>query len=297
MKEYSYEITCCSTADITKEHMDERNIKCIFFHCYLDGQHYLDDLGQTIPYAEFYQKLREGAEPKTSQINSEEFMDFWVPMLEAGKDVLHLSLSSGISGVYNSARIAAEELNERFGDHKVYVVDSLNASAGYGLLVDKIADKREEGLSAQEAANWAMENRSKLHAWFFTTDLTFFIKGGRVSKTAGIVGGMLNICPLLYIDQEGKLIPREKIRTKKKVIKAIVDKFFLYAKDGKEYSDKVYISHSDCFEDARATADLIEEQCSNLKEKISITYVGNNIGSHTGPGTVAMFFWSNQDVE
>lgn len=297
MSNYSYALTCCSTADITKEHMDKRDIKCIFFHCFLDGEHYLDDLGQTIPYPEFYQKLRDGAEPKTSQINSEEFIEFWTPMLEAGQDIVHASLSSGISGVYNSARIAAEELNEKYGKTRVYVVDSLTASAGYGLLMDKLADKRDEGLSAQECAKWAEENRSKLHSWFFSTDLTFFIKGGRVSKTAGFFGGMLNICPILYIDPEGKLIPRDKIRTKKRVIKALAEKMFELCKDGKNYSDKVFISHADCYEDARAVADIIEEECPNLKEKVNISYIGNNIGSHTGPGTVAMFFWSDTDVE
>lgn len=297
MSEHSYIISCCSTADITKEHLDARDIKVIFFHCYLDGNHYLDDLGQTIPYPEFYQKLRDGAEPKTSQINSEEFIELWEPDIKAGKDVLHISLSSGISGVYNSARIAAEEMNEKYPDRKVIVIDSINASAGYGLMMDKAADLRDEGKSIDEAAKWLEDNKNKLNAWFFSTDLTFFIKGGRVSKTAGFFGGMLNICPLLNIDFEGKLIPREKVRTKKRVIKALADKFTEFAENGNNYSDKVYISHSDCFDDARAVADLIEERCPSLKEKISITYVGNNIGSHTGPGTVALFFWGKERID
>lgn len=294
MSDFSYVISCCSTADITKEHLDARDIKYIFFHCYLNGEHYLDDLGQTIPYPEFYEKLRNGADPSTSQINSEEFIELWKPYLEAGKDVLHISLSSGISGVFNSARIASEDAKELYPDRKVIVVDSLNASAGYGLLMDKAADLRDEGMSLEEAAAWLNENKLNIDAFFFSTDLTFFIKGGRVSKTAGFFGGMLNICPLLKINFEGKLIPIEKVRTKKRVIKTLADKFTEFADNGNDYTGKVYISHSDCFEDARAVADLIEERCSTLAEKVSITYVGNNIGSHTGPGTVALFFWGKK---
>lgn len=297
MSKHSYIISCCSTADITQEHLDRRGIEVIYFHCYLDGEHYLDDLGKTIPYPEFYQKLRDGAEPKTSQINSEEFIEMWEPFVKEGKDVLHISLSSGISGVYNSARIAAEEMTEKYPDRKFIVIDSLNASAGYGLLMDKAADLRDEGKTIDEAAAWIEANKKKLVAWFFSTDLTFFIKGGRVSKTAGFFGGMLNICPLLKINVEGKLIPMEKVRTKKRVIKALADKFTELAEGGNAYTDKIYISHSDCFEDARAVADLLEERCPSMKEKVSITYVGNNIGSHTGPGTVALFFWGQERID
>lgn len=297
MSKDTYVLTSCSTADMTKQHFEERDIHYICFHCYLDGKHYMDDLGETISFQDFYNSLRNGAEPKTSQINSEEFIAFWEPFLASGKDVLHISLSSGISGAYNSARIAAEDMAEKYPNRKVIVIDSLNASAGYGLLLDKAADLRDEGKSIEEAAAWIEENKKCLHAWFFSTDLTFFIKGGRVSKTAGFFGGMLNICPLLNINAEGKLIPREKIRTKKRVIKALADKFTQYANDGNMYSQKVYISHSDCYEDARNVADLIEERCQSLAEPISITYVGNNIGSHTGPGTVALFFWGSERVE
>ena len=138
---------------------------------------------------------------------------------------------------------------------------------------------------------WAEENKLKAHAWFFSTDLTFFVKGGRVSKTSGFVGGILNICPLLNMDREGKLIPRHKIRTKKKVIEAIVEQMEQYAQDGFDYNEKCYISHSACMEDAQAVAKQIESKFPKLNGKVEINDVGTTIGSHTGPGTVALFFW------
>lgn len=290
-------LSCCSTADLTQEHFDQREIKCIYSHYSLDGKEYADDLGKSMDFHEFYQAMTNGADTKTSQINAEEFIAYFTPYLEEGKDVLHVALSSGISGVYNSAVIAKEELSEKYPDRKIYVVDSLTASAGYGLLMDKLADLRDEGKSIDEIHAWVEENKLQLHAWFFSTDLTFFVKGGRVSKTSGFVGTLLNICPLLNVSFEGKLIPREKIRTKKKVIQAIVKKMEEHVKDGYDYTGKCYITQSDCFEDARAVADLIEEKFPKLNGKVVINYIGTTIGSHTGPGTVALFFWGDERVD
>ncbi|MBO6111900.1 MAG: DegV family protein [Lachnospiraceae bacterium] len=286
-----YVISCCSTADLSKEHFEKRNIECIFFHFSLDGTEYPDDLGQSIPFHEFYQKMTQGAETKTSQINVEEFDKYFTKFLEEGKDILHLSLSSGISGVVNSAMIAKDKLSEQYPDRKIYVVDSLGASSGYGLLMDKLADLRDEGKSIDEVYDFAIKNRQHLQHWFFSTDLTFYIKGGRVSKTSGFVGGLLGICPLLNVNDEGKLIPREKIRTKKKVIRRIVEKMVENAENGTDYSGKCYISQSDCIEDAKEVAALVEQTFPKLNGKVEINYIGTTIGSHTGPGTVALFFW------
>lgn len=289
-----YIISCCSTADLTKEHFERRDIHYICFHYELDGKQYSDDLGQTMSFEDFYQAMQNGADTKTSQINAEEFEEYFEPFLQEGKDILHVCLSSGITGVVNSANIAKENLLERYPDRKIYIVDSLAAAYGYGLLMDKVADKRDEGMDLEALYNWVEENKSKLQHWFFTSDLTFFVKGGRVSKTSGFVGNMLNICPLLHVDKEGKLIPKYKIRTKKKVIEAIVEQMKNLAQDRLEYADKCYVSHSYCYDDARAVADLVEANFPNLKEKVSINYIGTTIGSHTGPGTVAMFFWGDE---
>lgn len=292
-----YILSCCSTADLTQEHFKSRDIHYICFHFELDGKEYEDDLGKSIAFHDFYEAMSRGAETKTSQVNVEEFIEYFTPFLEAGKDIIHLTLSSGISGVHNSAMIAKGELEEKYPGRKIYIVDSLGASSGYGLLMDQLADLRDAGKSAAEVFEWAEANKLKLHHWFFSTDLTFYVKGGRISKTAGFVGSVLEICPLLNMDHLGRLIPRFKIRTKKKVIHAIVDKMIEYAENGLDYSGKCYISQSDCYEDAKAVADLIEEKFPKLNGKVVINYVGTTIGSHTGPGTVALFFWGSERTE
>lgn len=289
-----YVLSCCSTADLSKEHFLEREISYICFHYELDGKPYTDDLGETMPFDQFYRAMTEGADTKTSQINVEEYESYFERFLAEGKDVLHLTLSSGISGTVNSARIAQENLLEKYPGRKLYVVDSLAASSGYGLLMDKLADLREEGKTIDEVREWAESNKKKLHHWFFSSDLTFFIKGGRVSKTAGFIGGVMNICPLLNVDFEGKLIPRQKVRTKKKVIAEIVHKMEEFAEGGLDYSGKCYISNSACRKDAEEVAALVEERFPKLCGKVEIYSIGTTIGSHTGPGTVALFFWGSE---
>ena len=289
-----YILSCCSTADLTQEHFESRDIHYICFHFELDGKQYLDDLGKSIAFHDFYQAMANGADTRTSQINADEFIQYFTPFLKEGKDILHLTLSSGISGVYNSAMIAKEELEEKYPDRKIYIVDSLAASSGYGLIMDKLADLRDEGMDIDSLHTWAEENKLKLHHWFFSSDLTFFVKGGRISKTAGFVGSVMDICPLLNVDYQGKLIPRFKIRTKKKVIQAIANKMEEFAQDGLEYNGKCYMSQSDCLEDAKAVAKLVEEKFPGLNGKVEINDIGTTIGSHTGPGTVALFFWGSE---
>ena len=292
-----YILSCCSTADLTEEQFLKRNISYICFHYELDGVQYMDDLGKSMPFDKFYAAMTNGADTKTSQINVDEFIAYFEPFLKEGKDILHLSLSSGISGVVNSAMVARDTLSEQYPDRKIYILDSLAASSGYGLLMDKLADLRDEGMSIDELYKWAEANRLKLNHWFFSTDLTFYIKGGRVSKASGFIGGMLNICPLLNVDYQGKLIPRYKIRTKRKVIQTVVDKMEECLDEGRDYSGKCYISQSACYEDARAVADLIEERFPHLDGKVIINSIGTTIGAHTGPGTVAVFFWGKERVD
>lgn len=287
----NYILSCCSTADLSAEHMTARDLHYICFHYFLDGKEYPDDLGRTMPFDKFYQAMTDGAMAKTSQVNISEYVDYFTPFLEEGKDILHLSLSSGISGTFTSAAGAADILRERYPERKIYILDSLAASSGYGLLMDKLADLRDEGMDIDSLYAWAEENRLRLHHWFFSTDLTFFVRGGRISKAAGVFGGLLNICPLMNVDNQGRLVPREKIRTKAKVIEAIVDKMEQYADGGLEYNGKCYISMSACPEDAAAVARLVEERFPNLNGRVLINSIGTTIGSHTGPGTVALFFW------
>lgn len=290
----AYVLSCCSTADLSREHMEKRDIHYICFHFQLNGKDYPDDLGQTIPFDKFYQAMADGAETRTSQVNAEEYEEYFERFLKEGKDILHLSLSSGISGTINSAQTAKQRLQVKYPERKINLVDSLGASSGYGLLMDALADLRDSGYTLEQATEWAEKNKLRLHHWFFSTDLTFYIKGGRISKTAGFFGQMLNICPLLNMDNLGRLIPREKIRTKRRVIRAMVDKMAEHAENGEQYSGKCYISQSACLEDAQAVAALVEQRFPKLNGKVLINSIGTTIGSHTGPGTVALFFFGDE---
>lgn len=292
-----YVLSCCSTADLSKAHFDRRDIRYVCFHFILNGKDYPDDLGQSVPFEDFYRLMKEGADTKTSQVSIQEYLDFFTPFLEQGKDIVHVTLSSGISATINSARNAANIAMERFPERKIYVIDSLGASSGYGLLMDTAATKRDEGLSAAALAAWIEENRLKLHHWFFSTDLSFFVKGGRISRTAAVFGGLLEICPLMNMDKLGRLIPRFKVRTKKRVIRQIVDKMEAFADKGLDYDGKCFISMSACYEDARQVADLVEARFPKLNGKVLINNIGTTIGSHTGPGTVALFFWGSERVD
>ena len=292
-----YVISTCSTFDLTKEYARERGISYICFHYSRDGEMMTDDLYESVKPHEFYQSMVDGADMITSQVNAAEFIEYFRGFLKEGKDIIHLSLSSGISGVYNSACAAAAALREGFPGRKIYIVDSLAASGGLGLLVDRLADLRDEGYTIDELHDWVEENKLRLHHWFFSTDLTFYIKGGRVSKLSGAIGGVLGICPLLNVDNEGKLIPRAKIRPKKKVIVEIAKRMEEHAEGGADYDGKVFLTQSDCFEDAKAVADIVKSKFPKMNGEPWITDIGTVIGSHTGPGTVALFFWGDPRVD
>ena len=292
-----YILSCESTADLTKEHFDSRNIKYVCFHYAISGKEHFDDFGASIPFEEFYKQIGKGVEVRTSQVNIDEYVAFWTPFLEQGKDIIHVSLSSGLSGGINSARNAAGILKEQFPERKIWTIDSLGASSGYGMLMDCAADRRDEGYSAEQLAEWIESNKLKIHHWFFSTDLSSYVRGGRLSKAAAVFGGALKICPLLNMNSKGQLIPKDKIRTKKRVVQEIAARMEQYADNGLDYSGKVYISHSDCYEDAKEVAELIEQRFKKMSGKVEIYWVGTTIGAHTGPGTVAMYFFGNERTE
>ena len=292
----NFVLSCCSTADLSAKKFEELNVSYIYSSFRLNDVTYPDDLGKTVSYKDFYKAMEDGASTATSQINQDEFKEYFREILASGKDILHLSLSSGLSGTYNSARLAAEDLRAEFPERKLYLVDSLAASSGYGLLMAKLAELRDSGMDIDELRDYAEANKLNLHHWFFTTDLTYFVRGGRVSKASGFIGGVLGICPLLDVNDEGKLIARAKIRGKKKVIPEIVERMKDHATGNLEYADRCFISNSACIEDAEMVAELIEEAFPKLKGKVEIFDIGTTIGSHAGPGTVALFFWGDERV-
>lgn len=294
---YNYIISSCSYADLPASRMKELGIEYICTPYMVNDEVFYDDLGETTDYEKFYQSMKDGAKTSTFQLNQDDFADYFRKLLASGKDLIHISLSSGLSGVSNSARLALETMKEEFPDRTIYLVDSLAASAGYGLLLQAISDLRNDGMSIDDLYSWIEDNKLNLHHWFFTTDLTYFVRGGRVSKASGFIGGVLNICPLLNVSFEGKLVPRFKIRGKKKVITEIVEQMKLHAKDGTNYNGKCYISNSMCVEDAQEVAQLIESEFPNLDGKVQISTISTTIGSHTGPGTVALFFWGDKRID
>lgn len=292
-----YVLTCCSTADMPKEYFEKRGIPFVCFHFNIDGKEYPDDLGQTMSFDEFYSKINSGALPTTSQVSVGQFIIFFEPFLADGKDILHISLSSGLSGSFNSALSAREELIQKYPNRKIFLVDSLGASSGYGLLTDAAVDMRINGATIEEVHTWLETNKLNVHHWFFTTDLSHLKRGGRLSPTSAFMGTLLNICPLMNMNHEGKLIPRMKVRGKNRVIAETVHQMELHAKNGLDYSGKCFISNSACQEDAQKLADLVKEKFPHLDGPVRINSIGTVIGSHTGPGTVALFFFGDRRTE
>ena len=293
----NYILSCCSTSDLNLEHYKKRDLHFVCYHFTLGDKEFPDDFYQSIPLETFYKEMGKGVMTKTSQVTTGQFIEYFEPFLKEGKDIFHLCLSSGITGVLNSANAAKQMLSEKYPSRKIFIVDSLAASSGYGLLMDKLADLRDEGKTIEELKDWVEENKLYLHHWFFSTDLEYYVRGGRITKTQGFIGNILHLCPLMNVDNLGRLTPRKKIIGKRNVINEIVKMMEENAFDGLNYNGKCYICNSLCYDDARRVADLVEAKFPKLKDKVEIYNVGTTIGSHTGPGTVALFFFGKKRVD
>ena len=282
-----YKITTDSTTDITPELVDELELHVIPMIFTVDGKDYRNtpDNKDLDPH-EFYEMLRNGKQSLTTQINGETFKDEVRPFLDNGLDVLHLCFSSGLSSTYNSIRLAAEDLLEEYPDRKIIIVDTLAASMGEGLIVYHAGVLRKQGKSIDEVAAGVEENKLKLAHWFTVDDLNFLKRGGRLSGAAAFFGTVLNIKPVLHIDDEGHLIPIDKIRGRRKSLECLVDHM---AKTAVNPSEQViFISHGDALEDAQYVEKLVRERFG--VKTVYMNHIGPVIGSHSGPGTVALFF-------
>ncbi len=235
---------------------------------------------------EMYNGLRAGEAATTAAANPQDWQNVLVPILEAGEDALVLAFSSGLSATYQSAVIAAQELAEKYPDRKVLVVDTLCASLGQGLLVYYACQKRDAGLSLEELYAWCEENKLHLCHWFTVDDLMYLKRGGRVSATTALLGTMLKIKPVLHMDDAGHLINMSKTRGRRASIEALAEKMVQTALPGA--NDTVFICHGDCMEDAQYLEKLVREKCG--VKKVLTYYTGAVIGSHSGPGTLALFF-------
>ena len=282
-----YVILTDSSCDLSAELAEQLGVEALPLTVEIEGKRYRNYLdGREIGFAEFYAKLRSGIPATTAAVNVGEFTDKMEPILQAGKDILIPAFSSGLSTTYNSALIAAADLSERYPDRKIYVVDTLAASLGQGLLVYLAAQKKAAGASIEEVRDWLEENKLHLCHWFTVDDLNHLKRGGRVSATTALLGTMLSIKPVLHVDDEGHLINVGKARGRLASLKAMVDKMAETAID--PASQTVFISHGDCREDAEKVAQMVRERLG-VKDVV-INYVGPVIGAHSGPGTMALFF-------
>ncbi len=294
----NFEITCCSPCDMSQDFLNKNNVKCLPFTYSFNGLSYIDDMQTGDSLASFFQQMRDGKIlPITSQASVGAYFDFFEKLLAQDKDVLHIMLSSGITGTANSARLAVEELKKLFPHRKIYLVDSLCASSGIGLLIDSLCQCRANGMSIEETKDWAESHKKNVQHWFFSSDLTHFKRGGRISAVAANFGSILNICPLMTVTNTGKLAPKIKVMGKAKAIKATVEKMLETAENGANYSKKCFISHSDCLKDAQKLATQIEKSFPNLDGKPQIFNIGKIIGSHTGPDAVTMEFWGSERLD
>jgi DegV family protein with EDD domain len=282
-------ITADSTVDLPKAFLEEKQVPVVSLSYIIDGATYKD--GEGLTSKEFYDKIRAGAMPTTSQVNPEQARDLFEPILKEGKDLLHIAFTSGLSGTYNSCRIAAEELSEEYPDRKIIVVDSLCAASGGGMLLYKALELKEQGKTLDEIVAWVEEN--KLHVCHDVTvdDLFHLHRGGRVSKTSAVVGTLIKIKPIIHVNDEGKLIVIGKERGRKKALQTLVER--MEEKSQGFENDIVMITHGDALEDAEYVKGLIQEKFGITN--IMINPLGTVIGSHTGPGVIALFYMGNRN--
>lgn len=292
--ERKFTLSCCSTVDLPYSYMESRHIPVLFYNYVVAGQEYVDDMGrdpQALP--RFYELLETGKLPSTSQINVARYLDFFEEQLQKG-DLLHIAFTSGQSGSVNNAYLAADELREKYPQRKIVVVDSLCSSSGYGMLVDFVADMADSGATIEECEQWLLDNRNKIHHQFFSSNMTQFRRTGRVSGAAAAVATVLNICPIMRLDAAGAIKAYDKVRGKKKAVEVTVEEMAKHAQNGEAYDNKCYICHSQCMEDANMLKDAVEARFPHLVGKIRFCDIGTIIGSHSGPGTVAIFFLGDE---
>ncbi|MFT9077364.1 DegV family protein [Ethanoligenens sp.] len=276
-----------STCDLSPQMAEELAVSVIPLIYSIDGKeyyHYVDNRELNIHM--YYDQLRAGAYPQTAQISPLEFREAFEPHLRAGKDVLYIAFSSGISGTYNTAAMVAKELQTEYPDRRMIVYDSLCASGGEGLLVYHAAKLAQTGQPLDTVLAWLDENRTKLVHWFTVDDLNHLHRGGRITGAAALVGGMLGIKPVLHVDDEGRLIPMEKVRGRRKALDRLVDHMIETAVD--PVNQTVFINHADCMDDARYVEKQVRARVGATD--IHLYYIGPLIGAHSGPGTLALFF-------
>ncbi|MCD8040456.1 MAG: DegV family protein [Clostridia bacterium] len=287
-----YKITCSSTVDIPAQRLKDLDIQFCRYHYTIDGTVYTDELDSAAELNSFYGKLKDGALPTTSPATPEEICALFEPILSAGYDLLHIEFSSGLSTSWKAAQEAREKLMKKYPDRKILIVDSLAASSGYGMLVEIAADYKRRGMGIEELRWWLEDHKLHVRHWFCSQNFMHFKRGGRISAATAVAGKIFNVCPILDVNDEGKLILHSKPIGKKSALKTMVMYMHEQALDGTRYGEKCYICHSMMEEDALTLKKMIESEFPKLKGKVEIHPIGAVIGSHAGTGTVALFFLS-----
>ncbi|MDR0915993.1 MAG: DegV family protein [Oscillospiraceae bacterium] len=287
----SFDIITDSTTDLTPALIAEANLHIVPLHFTLDGAEYVNYPDEReLSAAEFYAKLRAGGMSVTTQLTPQTFVEYFTPFLQSGKDVLYLAFSSSLSGTCDSGRAAADELAKTFPDRRVVVVDTLAASMGEGLLAFEAAQLRNGGASLDETAAFCVSRVPNLCHWFTVDDLKHIKRGGRISAAAALLGGILYIKPVMHLDSDGKLVPVAKVRGRHKALEGLCERMrnsYL-----PELGGTVFVSHSDCLGDAEFVAEYVRRNFP--VRRVEIGGIGPVIGSHSGPGTVALFFWGKE---
>lgn len=287
-------LSCESTVDLPFSYVSERNIPVIFYSYTIDGKEYVDDMlrnPEALP--QFYQFLEEDKLPSTSQINEFNYLNFFEQQLQHG-DLLHIAFGSGMTQSVRNAELAADELREKYPERKIIVIDSLCSSSGYGMLIDYAADMRDKGCTMEEIVRWVIDNRQNIHHQFFSTELKHYRRSGRMSGATAMVATVLGICPIMRLDDKGRIIAYGKVRGKNNAIKATVDAMEAHAQGGRNYTGKCFICHSQCIQDAEKTKAAILERFPHIQGDVRIVDIGTIIASHCGPGTVAIFFLGDE---
>ena len=290
----SFILSCESTVDLPYSYVAGRESPVLFYTYTVDGTEYPDDmLRDPDALSRFYAQLSAGKLPRTSQLNEYAYASFFEPLLQQG-DVLHIAFGSGMTQSVQGAYRAAERLREKYPDRRLVVIDSLCSSSGYGLLWDYAADLRDAGKSLDETAAWVTAHCRRVHHQFYSTRLDFYRRSGRMSGPAAMLGTVLGICPILRLDDAGKIIAYDKVRGKKAAVQRTVQTMLRTAEGGADYAGKCFLCHSNCPEDARITRDAIAAAFPHIPGEIRICDIGAIIASHCGPGTVAAFYLGSE---
>lgn len=293
-----FQLSCESTVDLPFSYVDSRGIKVLFYSYCVNNEVYPDDMGRdpdALP--RFYKFIEDGNIPTTSQITEFNYEEFFRDILESGCDVFHICFGTGMTRSYDQALLAKKMLEDEYPNRRIIVLDSLCSSSGYGMLVDDVKDMMDEGRDIDDIVSWVENNKNKIHHQFYSTTLKYYKRTGRMSGPVATLATMLRICPIMRINKEGKIIAYDKVMGKKAAITKTLDTMEAHCDNGKNYSGKCWICHSNNLSDALLTKEELQKRFPNIKGEIKVLDIGTIIASHCGPGTIAVFYHGDERIE